>query len=102
MEEVDMLKPRRSKKKLTYHGREGYPIIHYENGKAYIMVRKKGGGTKRLYLVKGNVPKHLREKRKTKMGRKKKKSKKKKKWGNIGAPQSAKRKRHLARIRKRK
>jgi hypothetical protein len=56
-------KPHRSKKKMSYHGREGYPIIHKtEAGKQYIMVRRRGGGTKRLYLVKGNVPKHLREK----------------------------------------
>ena len=32
----------------------------------------------------------------------KKKGKKKKKWGKIGAPHSAKRKRHLARIRKKR
>ena len=37
---------------------------------------------------------------KTKMGKKKKKSKKK--WGKIGAPHSAKRKRHLAKIRKKR
>lgn len=36
------------------------------------------------------------------VGRKKKAKKKGKKWGKIGAPHSAKRKRHLARIRKRK
>jgi len=54
----------RSKKKLRYHGREGYPMIHEtKQGKEYIMVRKRGGGTKRLYLVKGNVPKNLRDKR---------------------------------------
>jgi len=38
---------------------------------------------------------------KTEMGKKKKKAKKKgKKWGKIGAPHSAKRKRHMAKIRK--
>lgn len=36
------------------------------------------------------------------MGRKKKKKKKRKKWGDIGAPNSAKRKKHLAKIRKKK
>ena len=38
-----------------------------------------------------------------KVGRKRRKKKKKgKKWGKIGAPHSAKRKRHLARIRKKR
>jgi len=42
--------PRRSKKRITYHGRSGYPIIHQaDSGKLYIMVRAKGGGVKRLY-----------------------------------------------------
>lgn len=55
--------PYRSKKRMCYHDRCGYPLIHADQaGKEYIMVRKKGGGTKRLYLVKGNVPKHLRTK----------------------------------------
>jgi hypothetical protein len=45
-------KVHRSRKKLTYHGRSGYPIIHYtEKGRRYIMVRKSGGGMKRLYLT---------------------------------------------------
>lgn len=58
------VKVKRSKKKLKYHGREGYPLIHStKQGKKYIMVRKKGGGVKRLYLVKGNVPKSQRERR---------------------------------------
>ena len=40
----------RTKKKITYHGRSGYPTIHKtKTGKKYIMVRKKGGGVKRLY-----------------------------------------------------
>ena len=40
----------RTKKKITYHGRSGYPSIHKtKTGKKYIMVRKKGGGVKRLY-----------------------------------------------------
>jgi len=34
--------------------REGYPVIHLsKTGREYIMVRKKGGGTKRLYIKKG-------------------------------------------------
>lgn len=54
----------RSTKPMTYHGREGYPLIHYDKQKKkeYIMVRQKRGGTKRLYLIRGNVPKHLRHK----------------------------------------
>jgi len=40
----------RSRKSITYHGRTGHPVVHTaDNGKKYIMVRKKGGGTKRLY-----------------------------------------------------
>ena len=35
---------------ITYHCRPGNPIIHSnKQGKQYIMVRKKGGGVKRLY-----------------------------------------------------
>jgi len=42
--------PRRSRKVITYHGRRGRPVIHQaDNGRFYIMVRAKGGGTKRLY-----------------------------------------------------
>jgi len=42
--------PRKSKKNITYHGRSGRPIIHQaKSGRLYIMVRAKGGGTKRLY-----------------------------------------------------
>ena len=48
---------KRSKLKLTYHGRSGRPVLHKtEANKTYIMVRKRGGGVKRLYLVKGRVP----------------------------------------------
>lgn len=49
---------RRSRRKMTYHGRSGYPVIHEtETGRKYIMVRAKGGrGTKRLYLKNGRVP----------------------------------------------
>lgn len=41
---------KRTKKIIKYHGREGRPEIHIaKSGKQYIMVRKKGGGVKRLY-----------------------------------------------------
>lgn len=41
---------RRSSKTITYHGRTGRPLVHIaKTGKRYIMVRKPGGGTKRLY-----------------------------------------------------
>lgn len=55
--------PFRSKRKMTYHGRSGYPKIHKsKSGKEYIMTRKKGGGTKRLHLEKGRIPKRHRRK----------------------------------------
>lgn len=43
--------PRGSSKLIRYHGREGRPVVHQDEktGRLYIMVRKKGGGTKRLY-----------------------------------------------------
>lgn len=42
---------KRSRTKITYHGRTGKPIIHLtKKDRAYIMVRAKGGGVKRLYL----------------------------------------------------
>jgi hypothetical protein len=35
---------------ITYHGRTGRPMVHTtKTGRKYIMVRKKGGGTQRLY-----------------------------------------------------
>lgn len=41
----------RAKTRITYHGRTGRPRLHWtETGQPYIMVRAKGGGTKRLYL----------------------------------------------------
>ena len=41
---------RRSPKRITYHGRSGHPLIHLaKSGIRYTMVRKKGGGVKRLY-----------------------------------------------------
>lgn len=44
--------PFRSKEYITYHGRSFRPIVHYSERakKEYIMVRKKGGGLKRLYV----------------------------------------------------
>ena len=57
-----MKKSHRSKKQMTYHGRTGKPIIHYtEEEKKYIMVGATGGGTKRLYLKDGNIPKKQRK-----------------------------------------
>ena len=48
---------RKSRKRMTYHGRTGYPMIHETGkGREYIMVRAKGGGTRRLYLKGGVVP----------------------------------------------
>lgn len=43
--------PYKSKRKISWHDREGYPIIHKDKKtkKTYVMVRKKGGGTRRLY-----------------------------------------------------
>jgi len=41
---------KRSKKTITYHGRSGKPMVHTTaTGRKFIMVRKKGGGVKRLY-----------------------------------------------------
>ena len=41
---------KRTKNVITYHGRSGRPVIHANKaGKRYIMVRKVGGGVKRLY-----------------------------------------------------
>jgi len=41
---------KRTKHTITYHGRSGRPFIHTaSNGRLYIMVRKRGGGVKRLY-----------------------------------------------------
>jgi len=40
----------RTKKRICYHGRCGHPVVHHTKiGGAYILVRKKGGGVKRLY-----------------------------------------------------
>lgn len=61
--------PHRSEKELCYHGRCGHPMIHLDEktNREYIMVRKKGGGRKRLYLTKaGRVPARLREKKSSK------------------------------------
>lgn len=41
----------KAKTSIEYHGRRGYPTLHWSSrGRAFIMVRKRGGGTKRLYL----------------------------------------------------
>lgn len=48
------MKLRRTKNAITYHGRTGHPFIHTSNtGKKFVMVRKKGGGTRRMY--KGSI-----------------------------------------------
>lgn len=40
----------RTEKIVEWHGRRGHPVVHLDKqGKKYIMVRKEGGGTKRLY-----------------------------------------------------
>lgn len=41
---------KRTKKRITYHKRIGYPIMHNtKTGRKYVMVRKKSSGVKRLY-----------------------------------------------------
>ena len=41
----------RSKNEITYHNRSGHPKIHANKaGRRYILVRKVGGGVKRLYV----------------------------------------------------
>jgi hypothetical protein len=41
---------RRFRRKILYHGRKGYPVLHEtRSGRKFIMVRAKGGGVKRLY-----------------------------------------------------
>jgi len=41
---------RRTPKTITYHGRKGHPLIHITtSGARFIMVRKAGGGVRRLY-----------------------------------------------------
>lgn len=53
----------RSRMRLTYHGRVGHPIVHEtKSGRKFIMVRARGGGTKRLYLHHGGIPKRLQHK----------------------------------------
>lgn len=53
------LKPQISTVYVNYHGRRGTPVIHFSQpvtrpsmrqARAYIMVRKEGGGTERLHL----------------------------------------------------
>jgi len=41
----------RTRRRISYHGRVGHPIVHTAktSGRKYIMVRKSGGGVKRLY-----------------------------------------------------
>ena len=53
----------RSIKEMCYHDRCGHFVMHQtEKGKIYVMVRKSGGGTRRLYLDKNrNIPKKYRK-----------------------------------------
>ena len=53
------LSPQRSAVIVNYHGRRGRPTIHFsqpvtrptmKGARPYVMVRKEGGGTERLYL----------------------------------------------------
>lgn len=53
------LQAKKAKTYVRYHGRAGFPTIHFsqpvtrpsmKQARPYIMVRKKGGGTERLYL----------------------------------------------------
>lgn len=45
-----MTKIGRTKKVICYHDRCGHPVSHEtKTGRKYIRVRKKGGGTKRMY-----------------------------------------------------
>lgn len=48
-------------KNIVYHGRKGKPTIHLTKDllKPYIMVRKKGGGVKRLYLGTAKATKNI-------------------------------------------
>ena len=56
----------RSIKEMCYHDRCGHFVLHItKTGKRYVMVRKSGGGTKRLYLDRaGNIPSEHRSKSK--------------------------------------
>ena len=56
---------RRTKRVVKYHGRSGKPLLHKsKTGREYIMVRKKGGGVKRLYkgskYLENGKPKRLK------------------------------------------
>jgi len=54
----------RSIKEMCYHDRCGHFVVHETDAnKLYVMVRKRGGGNKRLYLDRnGNIPKQYRHK----------------------------------------
>ena len=49
------------KRKITYHGRKGKPTIRLTKNtlEPYIMVRKVGGGVKRLYIRTANARKEI-------------------------------------------
>jgi len=51
----------KAKRRITYHGRSGKPTIHLTKSslKPYIMVRKVGGGVKRLYIGSAKASKDI-------------------------------------------
>ena len=51
----------KAKRNITYHGRSGKPTIHLTKVslKPYIMVRKVGGGVKRLYIGSAKASKNI-------------------------------------------
>jgi len=77
---------------VNYHGRRGAPVIHFsqtvtrptmKGARAYVMVRKEGGGTERLYLdskLAGKEVKGITKLRKKAAQIKKKQMKKQSEW----------------------
>lgn len=56
-----MKKSVRANTTVEYHGRSGTPKLHWtEDAKPYVMVRAKGGGTKRLYLESQKAGKEIK------------------------------------------
>jgi len=84
--------PYTGKEDMLYHARQKKPLIHIDEktGKEYVMVRKTGGGTKRMYDWKKYLVSNLKKKKATKpkakttnpTTTKPKKRKKSKKKGN--------------------
>jgi len=81
--------PYTGKEDMLYHARQKKPLIHIDEktGKEYVMVRKTGGGTKRMYDFKKFLVSNLKKKKSAKTkakpnptttkSKKRKKSKKK-------------------------